>query len=129
MIAGTAEKSPRKTVRFIDVTDDVLQAMVRSIVSAVDPEKIVLFGSHAKGTTSPESDIDLMIIEKLDFGPNRSRREELAKIRNALFDFLVPIDILVFSEAEEEDLKTLRCSVVATSATEGRVLYARERVA
>jgi predicted nucleotidyltransferase len=103
--------------------------MIRAIVAAVDPEKVILFGSHARGTTSPDSDVDLIIIEKQDFGPNRSRRAELSKIRKALFNFLVPIDILVFSETEEKDLKTLRCSVIAVSAAEGRVLYERERAA
>ncbi|MDR2192660.1 MAG: nucleotidyltransferase domain-containing protein [Endomicrobium sp.] len=41
--------------------DNVLNQLVEKL-KAADPYKIVLFGSHAKGTATPESDIDLMVI-------------------------------------------------------------------
>jgi len=111
--------------RFIAVTDEVLKDMTQAIVDAVHPEKIILFGSHARGKTHADSDVDLIVIEAEEFGPTRSRVEELSRIRAALSGFHVPKDLLVYSRAEEDDQKTLRCSVVYTGTREGRVLYER----
>ena len=99
--------------------------MVQAIVNTVDPEKIILFGSRVDRNIHSESDVDLIIIAAENFGPFRSRRAEISKVRAALRQFFVPVDILVYSKDEEADQQTLRCSVIATSASEGRVLYER----
>lgn len=69
---------------MIEVTDALLEKMVKAIVQEVDPEMIFLFGSHAAGTAQPESDIDLLIVERKPFGEGRSRWKELSRIRHAL---------------------------------------------
>lgn len=45
------------------VDQDKLDEIVRRIVEAVAPEKIILFGSAARGDTGPHSDVDLLVIE------------------------------------------------------------------
>jgi len=39
-----------------------IEEMVRRIVRRFAPEKIILFGSHARGTAGPDSDVDLLIV-------------------------------------------------------------------
>jgi predicted nucleotidyltransferase len=110
---------------MIDVTEDVLQQMVDAIAREVDPEQIILFGSRGRGEDSARSDVDLMIIEREAFGQRRSRRRETMRIREALWDFDVPIDILVFSSSEVERWRHSLNHVIARALREGRVLYAR----
>ena len=43
---------------MITVTNEVLERMVEAIVREVDPERIYLFGSYARGEPGPDSDVD-----------------------------------------------------------------------
>jgi uncharacterized protein len=47
------------------VTEELLQEAVRQILSVGSPEKIVLFGSWARGQARPDSDLDLLIIRRV----------------------------------------------------------------
>ncbi|MFA7239352.1 MAG: nucleotidyltransferase domain-containing protein [Sulfuricellaceae bacterium] len=62
----------------------LLQQMVEMIVREVAPETIILFGSRARGDARPDSDIDLLVVEKKPFSPQRSRRKEAARLYMAL---------------------------------------------
>jgi predicted nucleotidyltransferase len=45
------------------LTAEILQEIVRRIVAAVQPEKIILFGSAARQEMGPDSDLDLLVIK------------------------------------------------------------------
>ncbi|MBZ5640303.1 MAG: nucleotidyltransferase domain-containing protein [Acidobacteriia bacterium] len=107
------------------VTETLLNEMARAIVEAVEPERVILFGSHARGAAGPGSDVDLLVVEKRPFGPGRSRRREIARIRGALSRFRIPKDILVFASDEVERFGDSRNHVVGTTLREGRVFYER----
>ena len=81
---------------------DLLAEMARAVVESVHPEQVLVFGSHARGTATAASDVDLLIVESEPFGPGRSRREELRRIRRALSRFHVPKDVLLYSRPEIE---------------------------
>ena len=66
------------------ITEQILDEITAAIVRAVAPEHIYLFGSHARGDATSDSDIDLLIVETEPFGPERSRWKEIARIRDAL---------------------------------------------
>ena len=66
--------------------------MTKVIVEIAAPEKIILFGSQARGTAGVRSDYDILIVEAKPFGEKRSRRQASAQIRSELSDFRVPID-------------------------------------
>lgn len=107
------------------VTEEVLEAMARAIVQAVHPERIVLFGSRASDRACPESDVDLLVVEREPFGPGRQRREELSRIRRSLAAFHIPKDILVYSTEEIDKWRWSTNHVIAESLRNGRVLYER----
>ena len=69
--------------------------MTRVLMSAVNPEQILLFGSRAQGEARDDSDLDLFIIERKSFGPSRSRSQEIRRIPRIFSDFRIPKDILV----------------------------------
>jgi predicted nucleotidyltransferase len=110
----------------VDVSDALLSQMAQVIVEEVGPERIILFGSHARGEARPGSDIDLLVIEREGFGKDRSRRREAALLWRALARFPVPKDILVYSQEEAAQWKNYPGHLLAQALSEGRVLYERE---
>ena len=104
-------------------TSDLISQMTRRIVETVSPERIILFGSYAKGNVKPDSDIDLMVIESAPFGPNRSRRKEMTRLWMALRDFAFPKDILVYSRDEWERWQGAQNHIISRASHEGRVVY------
>jgi uncharacterized protein len=108
-----------------DVSDDLLSQMAQVIVQEVEPERIILFGSHVRGEARPGSDVDLLVIEREGFGKQRSRRREAALLWRALAHFPVPKDIVVYSQKEAAVWKDSPGHLVAHALREGRFLYER----
>lgn len=98
-----------------------LQAILQSLVERIQPEKVVLFGSYANGTATPESDIDLLVILESDL--RRDRRQEA--ISQALRPRRVPVDILAYTPTEVQRCMESPTSFVRHILTTGKVLYDR----
>lgn len=107
------------------MSEKIIHDIVKTIVDEVSPEKILLFGSRARGNAHQNSDIDLLIIEKQPFDQNRSRWQELIKIRRALKNYRVSKDILLFSSDEVEYWKNSINHIIPTCLSEGKVVYER----
>ncbi len=58
----------------------MISEMVNRIVEHFDPEKIILFGSHARGEAGPDSDVDLLVVMPVQ----GSKREKQLEIRALL---------------------------------------------
>ena len=56
------------------VDEKLLRELTEAVVREVAPEAVILFGSYAVGSASPESDVDLLVIESEPFGTKRDRR-------------------------------------------------------
>ena len=110
---------------MIQVTDEILDRMVRAIVEEVDPEQVILFGSRARGDAGEESDVDLVVVETEPFGKTRSRRLEAARIYEALADFDILPDVLLYSRNEVEHWHHSPNHVLARALREGMVLHDR----
>ena len=105
--------------------DRLIAAMVDAIVAEVDPERVILFGSRARGEEGEKSDVDLVVIEAEPFGEKRSRHAEMVRIDVALAKFRVPADVLVYSEDEVEYWRDSINHVLARALREGRAIYER----
>jgi predicted nucleotidyltransferase len=110
---------------MIEVTDQVLDEMVKAIVREVDPEQVWLFGSRARGQAGPDSDVDLLVVEREPFGPGRSRWKELTRLWSAVTPFRAPVDLLLYSQDEVARYRTWMNHVVAAALRDGRLLYER----
>lgn len=108
---------------MVNVSNELIARMARQIVREVNPERIVLFGSWGRGEGKDASDVDLLVVEREPFGPNRSRRQEAARIWRCLAEFRVPKDILVCSVDEVAQWQDSAHHVIAQARREGRVLY------
>ena len=97
----------------------LVEEIVRRIVETVHPEKIILFGSLARGNARPESDLDLLVIAQ----SQEPRYRRSAPLYGILSDIFIPMDILVYSPEEVEEWSGVRQAFITTAIREGRVLY------
>lgn len=105
--------------------EKLLASMTDTIVDEVSPDEVILFGSYAKGSERPGSDVDLLVVMPEAEETRRHRRRLTGRLYRRLAIFPVPKDILVFTRDEVERWRNVTGHVVATGLREGRRLYAR----
>jgi len=102
-------------------TTTTLQEIVPRLREALSPSAIYLFGSRARGTNDPGSDIDLLIVVEEDA---RSPYERDAAAYLALADVNAPVDVLVYTRAEFERRAELPVSFERTVRAKGKLIHA-----
>ena len=100
---------------------NVLKGMVLRIIEKFNPERIILFGSCAKGDTTPDSDIDILVVMPVE----GSRRNKANEIDLALADRTLPMDVIVVTPEQFERQKGLIGTIVSEAAKGGKVIYER----
>ena len=94
---------------------------VRAIRNSIQPQKIYLFGSHAAGSATQDSDIDLCVVTSLQ---GMRKIEALRKMRRAMMnDVNSPVDLLVYDDADFAARSALPTTMEFKIASSGRVLY------
>ncbi len=99
--------------------ESVLREMVRRLVEAIDPDRIILFGSRARGDAAPDSDVDLLVIKDSSEPPHK---RSIPAYR-ALGGLSTPTDVLWRTPEEVEEWAGVRNYVTTRAMREGRVLY------
>ncbi len=100
--------------------DDALAEIIRRIVRVAAPERIVLFGSAARGEEGPDSDLDLLVIK-----PGRYHRGHLTEeIYMSLIGVGEAVDVVVVTPEDVERYRDALGLVIAPALREGRVVYA-----
>ena len=100
------------------LSEKLLQEIVRRIVAAVQPDKIILFGSAAREEMGPASDLDLLVIK-----PCGHRRKTARIIERSLIGIGIPTDIIV---AKPKDIKRYKDTIgliYRPALRDGRVIY------
>jgi predicted nucleotidyltransferase len=103
------------------IDEDLLQIIVTKIVETVDPQRIILFGSWARGEREPHSDLDLLIIQESTL----PRPQRYARVRRLFWGMGLPMDILVYTPEEFTRYQSVPGSFTHTVTQKGRVLYVR----
>ena len=98
---------------------ETAEKLVRRIVDAVHPERIILFGSAARGEMKPSSDVDLLVIKAGDY----HHIEMAQRIYSALGRRDFAVDITVATPEEVEKYRDEYCLILYVALREGRVLY------
>lgn len=115
----TDQKSSAATIETI--SDKSLDQIVERLVSLASPVKIILFGSYARNEDRSGSDLDLLVVEK----EVTDKYDEALRLDRALGDLMLPLDLIVVSEAEFSRYGRVPGTVYYRSLHEGRVLYAQ----
>ena len=98
---------------------NIIGEITERIVNCIAPEKIILFGSHAKGKATPESDVDIVVIWNTDLNPHK---------RNVYISRLFPmrnfsLDIFAFTETEAGKFKNIPGTLLYEAFHHGKVIY------
>lgn len=104
------------------VSAGVLEYLVERIVQCVSPEKIILFGSAARGAMGPNSDLDLLVIKSGDY----HHVTEAQKIYRSLRDLGHAKDIVLATPEEVKEYGDCFALVIYPALREGKVIYERE---
>ncbi len=99
--------------------DDLLKKVVGRILAIAKPERIILFGSGAKGLMTRDSDLDLLVIER----GFESQREESARLREALGDLGMPVDVFAMTPERFEETKGVIGGLAYPANKYGKVIY------
>jgi predicted nucleotidyltransferase len=108
----------------VQVQLGVLEEAVRRIVDVADPERIILFGSAARGEVRPTSDLDLLVIK----GGEYDYRGTITEIYAALAKLDTPVDVVLVTPEQAERYRNSFCLVIHPALKEGKPIYEREAV-
>jgi len=103
------------------INENKIIHVARNMAIAANAERVILFGSYARGDATEQSDVDLMIIANSDL-PRFKRSRELYKL---LRPHPFAMDIVVYTPQEIEKGKKTKVSFVSTVLKEGKTLYVR----
>ena len=99
--------------------DKHLEKIIARIVEEVDPDKIILFGSRAKGKNRKSSDYDVCVLKR-----DAKNKSKLAKrIYRKLFGVGASVDIIVETPEKYNELKDKWFLVYSDIAKNGRLIY------
>jgi len=97
----------------------VLADVVRRVVRAAKPEKIILFGSGARGEMGPHSDLDLLVIKEGKFNHLRV----MEAIAESLWGAGAAVDVILATPEVVEQYRDAHCLVYCPAMKEGKVVY------
>lgn len=101
------------------IGEELIKELVERIVKAVQPQRIILFGSAARGEMTADSDIDLLILKQPPFDP----RADIALVRRALRGLGFPFDILIMAVERFEESKDVFGGMAYPANKTGKVIY------
>jgi predicted nucleotidyltransferase len=96
-----------------------LDDAIKKIVEQFCPAKVILFGSYARGSAGPDSDVDLLVVMEV----KGSKRRQAVEIDLALSDRTFPLDLIVVTPEELEKYQDVIGHILYPAIREGRVLY------
>ena len=99
-----------------------LDAIVQRVVEVARPERVILFGSAARGDMGPHSDVDLLVVKD---GANR--RGLSARIRRSLYGVRAAVDVIVATPDDLERFKDSHGLIIKPALRDGKVVYESAR--
>jgi predicted nucleotidyltransferase len=103
------------------VSQAVLKQATNRIVDKFNPQRIILFGSHARGTADERSDVDLLIVASF----KGKRRTVVVEIDRTLRGIGFARDIVLLTPEEFERDRYIPGSIARPASKEGEILYER----
>ena len=103
------------------ITPEILEEVVRRILTVGAPLRIVLYGSQARGEAHAGSDLDILVVEDSDL----PRYKRAPRYLRALAGVFPAKDVVVWTPQEIEAWLEVPNAFITTVLREGKTLYAR----
>jgi predicted nucleotidyltransferase len=100
------------------VAPETLNEIVRRVVETAQPEKIILFGSAARGEMGPNSDVDLLVIKG-----GVDSLELMTRIYSNLYGVAEAVDVVVVTPETVQRYRNTHALVIKPALDEGQVVY------
>ena len=97
----------------------VLEELTRRIVDKVDPEKLILLSSRARGEAREDSDYDILIVAE----SSEPRWSRTIPAIHSLIEIDESVDMIWWTRVEIEEWSEVRSHLITRAMSEGRVLY------
>jgi predicted nucleotidyltransferase len=102
-----------------ELNKEKLEEIIRRVIQVAQPERIILFGSAAKGKMGPHSDVDLLVIKKGEFHQGRLTGE----IYMNLHGVGQAVDVIIVTPEQVEKYRNNHYLVIAPALREGKEVY------
>jgi predicted nucleotidyltransferase len=99
--------------------DKIVREIVRRVVEVAEPDKVILFGSAARGEMGPDSDLDFLVIKSGDY--NRSKLE--GDLYAAMNGVGLAADFILVTPQQVERYKHSRSLIIYPALNEGVEVY------
>ena len=101
------------------LSEKTLREIVRRIVEVAHPEKIILFGSAARGEMGPNSDVDLLVVKSGEF--NQSRL--IGDVYMNLHGVGQAVDVIIATPEQVKRYRNTHCLIIVPALLEGKEIY------
>lgn len=101
------------------LTQKEIENLVQRIVERIQPQKVLIFGSYAKGTATLKSDLDILVIKETGL-PMANRADDLKPV---LARLLIPVDVHIYTAEEVAEYGKERFSFIESVLKSGKVIY------
>ena len=101
------------------VSEEALEEIIRRVVEVAQPERIILFGSAARGRMGPNSDVDLLVVKRGTF----DHGQLMGDIYESLHGVGQAVDVVVVTPEQVARYRNTHWRVIAPALREGREVY------
>jgi len=98
---------------------EVIREIIARVVQVAHPQRLILFGSAARGEMGPDSDVDLLVVVQEPV----HRRDLSGEIYRNLHGVQVPVDVVVVTENDIQEFGDKLGTVLYPALKEGVVVY------
>jgi len=101
------------------ISDELKHNITKRLVDAFAPERIILFGSQARGTADNRSDVDILVVCNFE----GKRRQLMLEMDRSLTGLKLARDIMILTPEEFERDRYIPGTIARPAWLEGKVLY------
>src|SRR4030067_2772244 len=101
------------------LSKELILEIKKRLLSKFDIEKIIFFGSQARGSANKKSDVDLLLIGKVNYNRFKMMTDALRALGRMDYAF----DVMILTSNEFEKHKDLPETVARYAFKEGKILY------